>query len=101
MGWLMKNGSYPYLNGVLVPMEVLTSPYPVSIWISSTNSSPNCSLIPENVPLGCFASAEKLRTLRYSGTIAQWQNVQQGEQWRANALFDRVICKDGEVVFDQ
>jgi len=38
MGWLMKNGDYPYLNGVPVLMEVLTFPYPASVWICSTNN---------------------------------------------------------------
>ncbi len=99
MGWLMKNGSYPYLDGVPAPMEVLTPPYPVSIWICNANSSPTCRLIPENVPLGCFANAANLRTMRYAGTMAQWQKIRLGTQWRANAPFDRVICKDGEIVF--
>jgi len=101
MGWLMKNGDYPYLNGVPVLMEVLTFPYPASVWICSTNNYPTCGLIPENLPLGCFANAAKLRTLRYLGTVAQWQNVKQGEQWRTNAPFEQIACNDGKIILKE
>lgn len=67
MGFKMKNGSYPYLEG-----------------------------LPE-LRMGCFADAHKLRTVEFRGTAQQWNAVQCGRYWHENAAFEQVCCEDGTV----
>ncbi len=67
MNWIMEDGSYPRFDFQPVP------------------------------PLGCFANADKLKTLQFQGTVEQWEQVQRGEAWRSNAPFTQVICADGAV----
>ncbi len=98
MGWLMKNGAYPYLEGIPVIATLLTAPYPLCIWQCSTGSYPTCALHPQTAALGCFANAANLSTVRYEGTMAEWEALQKGTQWNAHAPFDRVCCSDGDEI---
>lgn len=101
MGWLMKNGTYPYLEGISVIGELLTEPYPLSIWQCSAGSYPICALHPQNAVLGCFANAVSLRTMRYEGTMAEWEALQKGTEWNTNALFGSVQCSDGNILLEK
>ena len=68
MGWKMRNGSIPYPENA-VPMPAF----------------------------GCFANAAELREVHYKGTTTQWQSVNLGVDWNANAPFTHIVCVDGQV----
>lgn len=67
MGWKMKNGSYPYLEGLT------------------------------EEKMGCFANAQQLRTVEFRGTAEQWDAVRCGSSWRENAPFEQILCENGTV----
>ena len=44
-----------------------------------------------------FYGCGNLKTVRYDGTVAQWEAVSKGDLWRGGAQF-QVLCTDGEAV---
>jgi len=96
MGWLIKNGSYPYLEEVQSETEAFKSPCSVNIWRSRKGSYPENGRLIRTEAFGCFANAAGLQMIRYRGTQSQWAAVQKGPQWQQNVLADSVICADGE-----
>lgn len=56
--------------------------------------------IPESVTsIGsdAFYNCSKLTTIKFTGIIAQWNNITKGSSWKKNVPATKVICSDGEV----
>lgn len=97
MGWLIKNGSYPYLQDAAAMPELLMPPTPLTMWKIRAGEKPCIPVFPQMPAFGCFANAVNLRNIHYRGTMAQWKEVQLGRNWNENAPLMHVTCRDGEV----
>ena len=50
-----------------------------------------------NIRNGAFFFCSYLNTIRYDGTIAQWEAIKKGERWNEMAEAEVVHCIDGDV----
>jgi len=52
----------------------------------------------ESIENGVFHSCESLETIKFNGTVAQWNEIELTLNWNANCdLLTTVICSDGTV----
>ncbi len=54
----------------------------------------------QNIAYRAFSGCDSLTTLRYGDTVAAWEAIPKDEGWSAFLPPFRVICTDGEVVFE-
>ena len=44
-----------------------------------------------------FADSSKLTTIKYGGTMAQWDSLEKGWDWDENTSLKQIICSDGTI----
>lgn len=84
------------LKKVLMP-ECLTS-----IESNAFNGCGNLEYIniPKNVSKiqnNAFMNCTKLKALDYGGTMAEWNNIYLGTNWKAGSAITKIICTDGTI----
>jgi hypothetical protein len=47
-----------------------------------------------------FRGCSNLKTIRYNGTVEQWQTVEKGEGWYDDILATDILCTNGEVILE-
>ena len=44
-----------------------------------------------------FRGCDSLTSVRFEGTVEQWNEVVKGNSWNSNCPFTEVVCSDGVV----
>ena len=50
---------------------------------------------------GVFSYCSSLETISFAGSLAQWESVKKGDNWRASTPAFTVKCTDGEVDYPE
>ncbi|MDY4187414.1 MAG: leucine-rich repeat domain-containing protein, partial [Candidatus Borkfalkiaceae bacterium] len=85
------------LTSVIIPDSVTSIGYEAFYYCSGLTSI----TIPESVTSigdGAFSGCSGLKNITYTGTIADWKNIDKGIWWNDNVSTDCIIhCADGDI----
>ena len=51
----------------------------------------------ESIEINAFKNCTSLATINFAGTVEQWNAIEKGDAWNANAPATKVVCDGGEV----
>ena len=94
-------GTYAFYSASITKVEM-----PNSVTIIGNNAFNTCSgltsiTIPNSVTsigqYGAFYNCTNLSTIRFEGTLEEWNAIEKGTDWNKNVPATEVICSNGSV----